>query len=473
MGGQRMAQWGGQDNFGWNYANKVFEPTGEYLQAVDTTMDWLYKLRAIIGAALLIAIGIRYHQSVKSVTANFNPVLGGVGGFTGPLLLGLLLVVPSTAAVVWYTKKEKRAEAFRQMLRYPVKTAVICLGIYEFFRGLDQVLRALHDSGNSSAVDFVGIAGSIVCLRYFKFFFRGIYLVTVGLFRMGDGHPLLPPVVGSITPWVPAIKALASGPAGTGEPSPIWVAALIAGPASVTLLGYAEIRRLRKEHRAEFPFRDGPLPALKSNQPAEAGPDEPVTGKAEAVHRGDQGSPGTGGQQKPPAAPWSDEDKGLLHAYKLYHHLREGGPVEFIPAANCPVRLKSREKCLAVTKATLYQWQPEKHRYVMVGAGHLVLTDWDLIHSAKGHTLRFRRAGVTVNDGRAPLGLPGDHSPVGIGFEFRTAKSYAGYWMDLPAADRRYVDFMIKHVYEELRYYYGEFKTPAGFIERARALGKL
>lgn len=195
-------------------------------------------------------------------------MLGGVGGFTGPLILALLLVVPSTAAVVWYTKKEKQAEAFRQMLRYPVKTAAICLGIYELSRGLDQILRVLRGSGNSSAEYFIGIAGSIVFLRFFMFFFRGIYLVTVSLCRMGDGHPLLPPIVGSTIPWVAAIKALASGPAGTGEPSSVWVGALIAGPASVTLLGYAEIRRLRKKYRAEFPFRDGPLPALKFNQPA-------------------------------------------------------------------------------------------------------------------------------------------------------------------------------------------------------------
>jgi hypothetical protein len=373
--------------------------------------------------------------------------------------------------VVCYTKKEKQAEAFRQMLRYPVKTAVICLGIYEFFRGLDQILRVLRDSGNSSADYFIGIVGSIVLLRFFLFFFRGIYLVTVGLCRMGDGHPLLPPVVGSMILWVPAIKALASGPAGTGEPSPVWACALIAGPASVTVLGYVEIMRLRKRYRAEFPFKDGPLPALEFNQPAEAGADEPVAWEIEAVHRRDQGSSVTGGERELPAALWSDEDEGMLRAYKLYRHLRGGGQLEFIPAANCPVRLKSREKCLAVTKARLYQWQPEKHRYVEVGAGDLVLTDWDLIQSAKGRSLRFRRVAMITRAIDAPLGLPGEHSPVGIGFDYRNP-NYEGYWLDLPAVDRRYLAFLLEHVYGELRYS-GEFKTPAGFIERARALGKL
>jgi hypothetical protein len=59
----------------------------------------------------------------------------------------------------------------------------------------------------------------------------------------------------------------------------VWIGALIAGPASVTLLGYAEIMRLRKRYRAEFPFKHSPLPALKFNQPVAAGSDEPVAGK--------------------------------------------------------------------------------------------------------------------------------------------------------------------------------------------------
>jgi hypothetical protein len=71
----------------------------------------------------------------------------------------------------------------------------------------------------------------------------------------------------------------------------------------------------------------------------------------------------------------------------------------------------------------------------------------------------------------APLGLPGEHSPVGIGFDYRNP-NYEGYWLDLPAVDRRYIAFLLEHVYGELRYS-GEFKTPAGFIERATALGKL
>jgi CHAT domain len=291
-----MARWG-RDGFGWRYANKVFEPTGEYLKAVDTSMDWLYKLRAVIGVALLVAIGIAYHQPVKRVAANSDPVLGGVGDVTGPLILGLLLVVPATVVVVWYTKRGKRAEAFRQMLRYPVKTTFIGLGILGLLWGLEQILRVLNDPGNS-VEGFIALGISLVFLRFFLFFPRGIYLALVGLFRMGDGHPLLPPVVGSIISWAVAINGLASGPAGTGEPSPVWTAAFIIAPATVTLLGYVEIMRLRKWYRAEFPFRDGPLPALKFDQPMAAGSGQSRAGKTEAVYHGDQGSSVTSRERK-------------------------------------------------------------------------------------------------------------------------------------------------------------------------------
>lgn len=264
-------RWGRTDNFGWNLANKIFAPSGSYLHREDVTMDWLYKARAFIGAALLILIGIHYHQAAKDITGTFNPVTGGIGGITGPLALALLAVVPATGAVVLYTRKRKRDEAFRQMLRYPVKTALICLGISGFLLGLNRILQPLAHANSFPVEAVFGSGGSILCLRYFLFPFRAVYLVTVGMSRLGDGHPLLPPVVGSIIAWWAAIQGLLTHTAGTGEPSLAWRGALLAAPVSVSLLGVAEISRLRNRFRGDFPFRNGPLaPARDGAAPPES-----------------------------------------------------------------------------------------------------------------------------------------------------------------------------------------------------------
>jgi len=261
-----IERWGGADHFGWEYANNLFRPSGSFLHDQDTTMDWLYKARAIIGAALLVAIGIHYHQAAKSVTANFNPVLGGIGGITGPLILGLLFVVPATVAVVAYTVQGERREAFLQMMRYPAKTALICLGVYGALLVLDQVLKPLVAKGSFLIDILVVIGGGLLYLRYFLFLFRGIYLVTVGICRLGDGHPLLPPIVGSAIAWWAGIHGFVTSSAGAGEPSRIWLGALFGGPASITLLGIFEIYRLRKWHQDSFPFRSGPLPPPNEHQ---------------------------------------------------------------------------------------------------------------------------------------------------------------------------------------------------------------
>ena len=171
------------------------------------------------------------------------------------MILALISVIPATAAVVLFTGRGKRNEVFRQMMRYPVKVALICLITY----GCIQVLERLLSTDNFLIVFIIIVGGGLIYFRYILFFFRAIYLITVGMCRLGDGHPLLPPVVGTIPAWVVACQSLLTGNVGTGEPAVISLAILLGGPISITALGHVEISRLRARYAEEFPFRDGPL----------------------------------------------------------------------------------------------------------------------------------------------------------------------------------------------------------------------
>jgi hypothetical protein len=251
----------------YRYADRIFGPSGAYLQDKDQAMDWLYKARAIIGAAILVVVGVRYHQGTSKIFSVFNPVLGGV---TRPMIIGLFLVVPATLLVVWYTKPGKREQEFHQMRRYPGKVVLICLLAYGTLRILELTLQT-----NNVAIDFfVTIVGGILVLGFLPFWFRAIYLITVGIARAGDGHPLLPPVIGAILAWETAIQSLVTKQVGTGAPSVISLAVLLGGPISITLLGYVEITRLRGRYPREFPFRDGPL-AAPVPPPLAAAPSSP------------------------------------------------------------------------------------------------------------------------------------------------------------------------------------------------------
>ena len=238
---------------GWRYAGQIFGPSGSYLPDDDKPMDWLYKARAIIGAAILVTVGIHYHQGTQSILAYFTPVLGGI---TEPMILGLLSVVPATVAVVLFTRRGKREEAFRQMFDYPVKVAVICLVAYGCIVGPVGLGHR-----NTYFIFTIGIVGGLIYLRYILFPFRAIYLITVGMCRLGDGHPLLPPIIGTALAWVVACQSLLTGSDGTGAHAYISLAVLLGGPMSITLLGHVEIARLRRQYPDEFPFRDGPLPS--------------------------------------------------------------------------------------------------------------------------------------------------------------------------------------------------------------------
>jgi hypothetical protein len=238
---------------GWHYAGQLFGPTGSYLPDDDKPMDWLYKARAVIGVTILVTVGVHYHQATQSIIAYFNPVLGGI---TEPMVLELLSVVPATVAVVLFTRQGKRDEAFRRMFDYPLKVAVICLIAY------GCIIGAVDLGGrNTSFIFVIGIVGGLIYLRFILFPFRAIYLITVGMFRLGDGHPLLPPIIGTALAWVVACQSLLTGSVGTGAHAYILLAVLLGGPMSITLLSHLEISRLRRRYPDEFPFRDGPLPA--------------------------------------------------------------------------------------------------------------------------------------------------------------------------------------------------------------------
>jgi hypothetical protein len=267
---------------GWRYADQLFGPTQSYLPDDDMAMDWLYKARALIGLAILTVVALHYHQGTRSIVPYFSPVLGGV---TEPMLLALFSVVPATAAVVLFTRPGKRDKALHQMFRYPGQVALICLGVYLCIRLLEQL------AGRNNFLVAVGILiiGGLIFFRYVLFPFRSIYLITVGMCRLGDGHPLLPPIIGTILAWVIAGQGLLTGYAGTGEPALISLAILVGGPLSITVLGHVEVSRLHARYPDQFPFRDGPLssqdhpaatasagPAMPSAAPTGQHPDQPT-----------------------------------------------------------------------------------------------------------------------------------------------------------------------------------------------------
>jgi hypothetical protein len=238
-------------SLGWRHADQLFGPARSYLPDDDIVMSWLYKARALIGVAILIVVAFRYHQGTRSIIDYFSPVLGGV---TKPMLFALFSVIPATAAVVLFTRPGKRDKAFRQMIRYPGQVALICLGVYLCIRLLEHLNVLLLGAG----VFIIGVG--LLFLGYILFPFRAIYLITVGLCRLGDGHPLLPPIIGTLLAWVIAGQGLLTGGTGTGEPAIISLAILVGGPLSITVLGHVEVSRLRAQYPDQFPFRDGPLP---------------------------------------------------------------------------------------------------------------------------------------------------------------------------------------------------------------------
>jgi hypothetical protein len=236
----------------WNAANKLFSPQHNYLHDEDSVIGWLYRARSIIGAFMLVAIGVRYHHPATDLVAPFSPVLGGV---TTAMLLALAMVVPGAILAVLFTHRGKRMEACRQM-RYPLGSLLACLILYMIGVRITWLMHVLVADGKSFPLVVVWMCSGFWVVTFVS---RAIYLVTTGLCRLGDGHPLLPPVAGLVIAWAVAITSLLSSKGG-GEPGMVAALVLLGGPVSITAVSVVETWRLRVKYPADFPFRDGPLP---------------------------------------------------------------------------------------------------------------------------------------------------------------------------------------------------------------------
>lgn len=241
----------------WDLADRIFLPQNSYLHEEDSVTRWLYRARSIIGAFMLVAVGVRYHHPARELLAPFAPVLGGVDK---AMLLALAMVVPGAILFVLFTHRGKRRDACRQM-RYPLGSLMACLILYAIGIRATWLMHMMIADGKSVLLFIIWMCSGLWVVTFTS---RAIYLVTTGLCRLGDGHPLLPPFAGLVIAWAVTIMTLLSSNGGGAEPGMIAALVLLGGPLSITALSAVETWRLREKYPADFPFRDGPLPPRSS-----------------------------------------------------------------------------------------------------------------------------------------------------------------------------------------------------------------
>jgi hypothetical protein len=237
----------------WICTNSVFAPRHTYLGEEDEQIELLYKARSIVGTIIVTYAAIHYHH-INGIPEAFGEIEASVNW---TVLFCLFALAPAGLAIALITKPESRRDAVAQ-LRYPALAGGAYLGI--FLVVMPVLVKLVPAFGDNF---LTAIVGGVVSIAFFFwvliFLCRTIYLLATGLFRLGDGHPLLPPVVGTIAAWVLAVKSLVTNGISGGEPAVVTLALLLGGPASITILAVAEFLRLRGEYPDDFPFRAGPL----------------------------------------------------------------------------------------------------------------------------------------------------------------------------------------------------------------------
>jgi hypothetical protein len=236
----------------WRLSDKIFAPCNCFLGEEDDEMRWLYALRSAIATVIIFCVAIRYHH-----LKGFSETLGTVNqSISWTLQFTFLSIIPTGGIIVLYTKPNKRWEAVRQ-LKYP---ATAFGGWLCIMYGYPLLQRWLSQPRDDPALGLpLAIIGLIEVVWFGSFMVRTFYLSVTGLFRLGDGHPLLPPSVTMLAAWALGIRGLVAGSGDTAEPATLTTILLIGGPISLTLLAVLEVERLKRNYPDDFPFRNGPL----------------------------------------------------------------------------------------------------------------------------------------------------------------------------------------------------------------------
>lgn len=222
----------------WCLADEVYLPRNLFFGERDDEIARLYTWRTVIWSIIMLCVALRYHH-FSGVSETIEAIYQSFGW---TIEFAMLAMLPVGAAVVALTVPDKRRDALVQM-RYPATAFGVWVAVYFA----------------ASVLPGLGILGLIPMVWLAAFMIRMIYRMGTGLLRLGDAHPLLPPVVTVLAAWSLAIKGLSAGPASSGEPVAVAVLMLIGGPASLTALAAMEVDRLRSRYPHDFPFREGPL----------------------------------------------------------------------------------------------------------------------------------------------------------------------------------------------------------------------
>lgn len=262
----------------WKVPNYLLEPRGSFLGESVDAIDRLAKIRSVAGTVIVIGMGVYYTglSHLTAVTAGKGNVKtvdlagGSAGGWFVGIIVSICVAMLSLPLVsgylVWRARPRARRATLRQ-LRLPfvaiagfwgilaVSAPLMTLGVY-------ATRAAQHSGPGIKAVSFAfSFFTGIVVIVWIVWIVKAIYLAATGMFRAGDGHPLLPLIA---APLAAAGAALMMAINGYSNPPGLIGAGLTwGGTITVFLLSLISARILKRRFAGEYPFRDGPLTGVQ------------------------------------------------------------------------------------------------------------------------------------------------------------------------------------------------------------------
>lgn len=155
-------------------------------------------------------------------------------------------------ATVCFTRRGYRRRVAPQFV-YPIQTSILYVALVV----ASGWILSPHYGNNTGITAVLAHLLEVLTVPWFIIVLLcGGWWCAAGLFRAGDGHPLLAPVAATVFAWLAASRALYFGTIPTTMPHTLYFTVLLGGPTTVTALSAFEIWQLHRN--PGFPFREGP-----------------------------------------------------------------------------------------------------------------------------------------------------------------------------------------------------------------------
>ena len=256
----------------WRVPNVFFQSRESYLGGDDKFLSRFARLRTVLGVLWVIGIAVYYQNLGRVIVTRGShhvtisaPVVGQfvnnrTTAWANGLAWSAFSILAVSLAIGLLARPGYRKTTFWQ-LRVPLLTLMLFVifvaAVLLLFQFASNDFSPWTRDTNHMQQWIRIVLAFLFAFTVLPWGFKSTYLVTTGLFRADDGHPLLAPIVAPLVAWVVAFSEFFEG-GSSSLPAGVRLLDTWGAPVALTISSIIIVLHLWRRY-PQFPFRTGAI----------------------------------------------------------------------------------------------------------------------------------------------------------------------------------------------------------------------